>query len=95
MLEVNKLPDGQLLMSFPFMPLTLEDALSSNSLIDARSTVEQLFQGLDYIHREWGRLSLISNVTCTKIVFKHTAPCQTVSVSISQSTATNLTSSVY
>ena len=52
LLAADKLLNGQLLMSFPFIPLTLEDVLASNSRLGVKSTIEQLFHGLAHVHGE-------------------------------------------
>ena len=53
LLEVNRLTDGRLLMTFPYIPNTLEDVLLSETSILTAILVAQLFHGLAHLHGEW------------------------------------------
>ncbi len=60
LLEVNRLANGRFLMTFPFLPITLEDLLISESSLVTKSLMVQLFRGLAHLHCEWPLAHILS-----------------------------------
>lgn len=52
LLEVTRLSNGHLLLSFPFLPFTLEDLLDFQSPLMTKDLMGQLFRGLAHLHCE-------------------------------------------